>query len=111
MEPKLIRVLVGASDDNVIYTQDALQHGDELWLVPKWLKSPDGTLLTPAVAIRADSLGVQWLKNDSSGAEAILKSPVPTAVLQGDMAAAEAAGLPFVEGPIEALTIRTPSIQ
>jgi len=111
MEPKLIRVLVGASDDGVTYTQDALQHGDELWLVPKWLKSPDGTLLTPAVAIRVDSLGVQELSDDPSGAEALLQSPVPTSALRGDLQAAAGAGLQAVAGPIEALTIRRPSIQ
>lgn len=111
MEPKLIRVLVGASDDNVIYTQDALQHGDELWLVPKWLRSLDDTLLTPAVAIRVDSLGVQELSNDPSGCEILLQLPVPTSVLRGDIQAAADAGLQAVEGPIEALTIRRPSIQ
>lgn len=111
MAAKWIRVLVGTSDSGTIYTQDAVQNGDELWLVPSWMQSPDGTLLTPAVAIRVDSLGVQELSDDPSGAEALLQSPVPTAALQGDLQAAAGAGLQAVAGPIEALTIRRPSIQ
>lgn len=111
MAAKWIRVLVGTSDSGTIYTQDAVQNGDEIWLVPSWMQSPDGTQLMPAVAIRVDSLGVQWLSNDPSGAEALLESPIPTAVLQGDMAAAAAFGLYAVEGPVPALAIERPSIQ
>lgn len=110
MEAKLVRVLVASSTEGKIFTQDAIQIGDELWLAQNWLQSPDGRWRTPAVAIRVDSLGVQSAPNDFP-AELMLTTPAPTAVLECDPEAARAAGLAVEEHPSGRLVIPVATLQ
>lgn len=105
MAGQIVRVLIGCSETNELFTQDCVSVDDELWLVAKWLQSPDGKWLAPDGAIRLDSLGVQENQGGHAGAEFLLKSAVPKAVLSGDLQAAEAAGLEVLRQPSNRLVV------
>jgi hypothetical protein len=106
MAGQIVRVLIGCSESNEIFTQDCVSIEDELWLVANWLQSPDGKWLAPNGAIRVDSLGVQENPGGHGGAEFLLQSPVSKAVMSGDLHAAEAEGLPVLSGAVDRLAVQ-----
>lgn len=111
MEPKLVRVLVGSSTEGRLYTQDAIETADAILLAPKWLRSPDGRWRTPAIAIPLAKSHLQPAPPDF-GVEWLLTLQLPTAALEGDREAIEAAGLEALEPPSDRLpAIPIPMLQ
>ncbi len=105
MAGQIVRVLIGCSESGELFTQDCVSIDGELWLVAKWLQSPDGKWLAPDGAIRVDSLEVQENEGGHGGAEVLLKSPAPRAVIEGDLHAAEDAGFAVIRGASNRLVV------
>lgn len=109
MEPRLVRVLVGSATDGMLYTHDAIETADGLLLVPMWLKSQDGSAMTPAIAIPLAKSHLQPAPTDF-GVEWLVTLPIPTAALEGDLEAIEVAGLEALQpssGRLPILSIPT----
>ena len=96
---ELVRVLIGSESDGWLFSQDALLIGNELWLVPLWLLSPDGKWQRPGRAVRVDPLGFQRSVHEDSGTEVLLNSPMSKQAAYGDLPSIAAAGLEVVDGP------------
>jgi hypothetical protein len=92
MQDDWVIVLFGTEDGNLV-TGPALEREGNLWLVPQWLESPDGTRIKPAHAIRLPSEAVLPTPGNPSF-QFRLNGSVPKAAIQ-DAKTSELLGLRF----------------
>jgi hypothetical protein len=71
------------TDIGTVVKADTIKHEGKLWIVLKWLVSPDERVQRPAYIIRIDDLPLQHTPGGPFGDYILLQGNIPKAVLDG----------------------------
>jgi hypothetical protein len=80
---KIYRVLVGLDDGGMSYC-DGVEYEDIIWLVPRWLNSPEEGFRRPERMIRLDQFEHQIFPPPSP-IDIAVNEPVPLALYAGEL--------------------------
>jgi hypothetical protein len=79
---KIFKVVLAYDDRPGLYSMDAIEHEDKLWLVPSWLEHPSGKYQIPMRIICLETFPHQRTP-DTPGIDFALNVPLPRAACEG----------------------------
>jgi hypothetical protein len=79
----VLKVMVMREEDGAVLTFDAIEHEQNLWLVPEWLRGPTEGTTCPARMICLNDLSIDKPGSRYAGIDWVLLTPLSRFILDG----------------------------